>query len=162
MIAAGQCRVEGDLNLGGDSHDTITLDRAVPVAVEPAPDGFDQTSLLLMGAVARSLQIAGALETLLDKHLKPGSFESESEFPELTPALRGSVPLPRMMRVIVEHTARLVHAENAALYERKFLEFCENLQRLAQRNGGRYARAATNITYQDFVLAVLRTEQVLA
>jgi hypothetical protein len=53
-------------------------------------------------------------------------------------------------------------AESAALYERKFLEFCENLQRLAQRNGGRYAQAATNITYQDFVLAILRSEQVLA
>jgi uncharacterized protein (DUF58 family) len=53
-------------------------------------------------------------------------------------------------------------AESAARYERKFLEFCEDLQRLAQRNGGRYARAATNITYQDFVLAILRSEQVLA
>jgi uncharacterized protein (DUF58 family) len=53
-------------------------------------------------------------------------------------------------------------AESAALYERRFLEFCAGLQRLAQRNGGRYARAATNITYQDFVLAILRSEQVLA
>ena len=52
-------------------------------------------------------------------------------------------------------------AESAALYERRFLEFCEGLQRLAQRNGGRYARAATNIAYQDFVLAILRSEQVL-
>ena len=37
-----------------------------PVAIKPAPKGFDQTSLMLMGAVARSLQIAGALESMLD------------------------------------------------------------------------------------------------
>src|SRR5579872_6017884 len=66
LLAAAQCRVESHLGLGGDSHDTITLDRAAPIAVRPAPDGFDQTSLLLMGAVVRSLQIAGSLETLLD------------------------------------------------------------------------------------------------
>lgn len=53
-------------------------------------------------------------------------------------------------------------AQSAALYEKRFLEFCADLQRLAQRNGGRYARAVTNITYQDFVLAILRTGQVLA
>jgi uncharacterized protein (DUF58 family) len=53
-------------------------------------------------------------------------------------------------------------AESAALYERKFGEFCQDLQRLAERNGGRYARAATNVSYQDFVLAILRTEHVLA
>ena len=66
LIAAAQCRIEGGLNLGSDSHDTVTLDRAAPIAIKVAPDGFDQTALLLMGAVVRSLQIAGALETLLD------------------------------------------------------------------------------------------------
>jgi GAF domain len=72
------------------------------------------SATLISGLVLKPLY--SALEALLDKHMKPESFEPESEFPELTPALRGSVPLPRMMRVIVEHTARLVHAENAALY----------------------------------------------
>ena len=33
---------------------------------KPAPKGFDQTALMLMGGVARSLQIAGALESMLD------------------------------------------------------------------------------------------------
>ncbi len=44
----------------------MTFDRVAPVAVKPAPEGFDLTSLLLMGAVARSLQIAGSLETMLE------------------------------------------------------------------------------------------------
>jgi acyl-CoA dehydrogenase len=70
LIAAAQCRIEDGLNLGSDSNDTVTLERATPIALKPAPDGFDQTSLLLMGAVARSLQIAGALETLLGISVK--------------------------------------------------------------------------------------------
>src|SRR3984957_2106331 len=65
LVEAGACRIETGLNLGGDSSDTVTLSHAPP-AIAPAPQGFDHTSLLLMGAVARSLQIAGALETTLD------------------------------------------------------------------------------------------------
>ena len=52
--------------------------------------------------------------------------------------------------------------EKAALYERAFLEFSSRLQRLALRNGGRYARAVTNIPYQEFVLQSLRGGRVLA
>jgi acyl-CoA dehydrogenase len=66
LVDAVRCRIERSLNLGGDSTDSVTFDRVTPVAIKPAPKGFDQTSLLLMGAVTRSLQIAGALETLLE------------------------------------------------------------------------------------------------
>jgi uncharacterized protein (DUF58 family) len=52
--------------------------------------------------------------------------------------------------------------QSAALYERRFLEFSDRLRRIALRNGGRYARAVTNIPYQDFVLRSLRSGQVLA
>jgi len=51
---------------------------------------------------------------------------------------------------------------NTQLYEQRFLDFSEELQRLALRNGGRYARAVTNIAYQDFVLQSLRSGRVLA
>jgi acyl-CoA dehydrogenase len=66
LVDAAKCRVESSRNLGGDGNDTVTFDRVTPVAVKPAPDGFDLTALLLMGAVARSLQIAGTLETMLE------------------------------------------------------------------------------------------------
>jgi uncharacterized protein (DUF58 family) len=52
--------------------------------------------------------------------------------------------------------------QSAALYERRFQEFSGRLRRIALRNGGRYARAVTNIPYQDFVLRSLRSGQVLA
>jgi uncharacterized protein (DUF58 family) len=51
--------------------------------------------------------------------------------------------------------------QSAAMYENKFLEFSDELRRLALRNGGRYARAVTNIPYQDFVLRSLRSGQVI-
>ena len=66
LVDAAACRIEAGLNLGGDGNDTVTFSRVAPVSIAPAPAGFDETSLLLMGAVARSLQIAGALEQMLD------------------------------------------------------------------------------------------------
>jgi acyl-CoA dehydrogenase len=66
LASTARCRIESSRNLGGDGNDTVTFDRVTPLAVKPAPDEFDLTSLLLMGAVARSLQIAGSLETMLD------------------------------------------------------------------------------------------------
>jgi acyl-CoA dehydrogenase len=44
----------------------VTFDRVQPISIESAPQGFDQNTLMLMGGVARSLQIAGALESMLD------------------------------------------------------------------------------------------------
>jgi acyl-CoA dehydrogenase len=66
LVDAAKCRIESSRNLGGDGNDTVTFDRVAPIAVKPAPEGFNLTSLLLMGAVARSLQIAGSLETMLE------------------------------------------------------------------------------------------------
>jgi acyl-CoA dehydrogenase len=66
LVNTASCRIEPGLNLAGDGSDTVTFANAAPSAIKPAPKSFDQTSLMLMGAVARSLQIAGALESMLD------------------------------------------------------------------------------------------------
>jgi acyl-CoA dehydrogenase len=66
LVDTSACRIEQGLNLANDTSDIVTFNNAQPVAIKPAPEGFDQTSLMLMGAVARSLQIAGALESMLD------------------------------------------------------------------------------------------------
>ncbi|MDD1537209.1 MULTISPECIES: acyl-CoA dehydrogenase family protein [unclassified Bradyrhizobium] len=66
LVDAGKARIEPGLNVGYDHSDTVTLDKVQPVTLKPAPDGVDQTHLMLMGGVARSLQIAGALESMLD------------------------------------------------------------------------------------------------
>jgi acyl-CoA dehydrogenase len=66
VVDASKCRIETGLGLGGDNSDTVTLDKVQPLTTKPAPKGFDQTRLMLMGGVARSLQIAGALESMLE------------------------------------------------------------------------------------------------
>jgi acyl-CoA dehydrogenase len=66
LVDAAKTRIEPGLNLGGDNSDTVTFGRVQPISIEPAPQGFDQNTLMLMGGVARSLQIAGALESMLD------------------------------------------------------------------------------------------------
>jgi acyl-CoA dehydrogenase len=66
LVATTACRIEAGRSLADDGSDTVTFDNAKPIALKPAPNGFSLTALLLMGAVARSLQIAGALESMLD------------------------------------------------------------------------------------------------
>jgi acyl-CoA dehydrogenase len=66
LVDAAKLRIEAGLNLASDGSDTVTFDHVQPIAIKPAPQGFDQTSLMLMGAVARSLQIAGSLQSMLD------------------------------------------------------------------------------------------------
>ena len=66
LVDTASCRIEAGLNLAGDPSDTVTLANVQPIAIQPAPQGFDQNTLMLMGGVARSLQIAGSLESMLD------------------------------------------------------------------------------------------------
>jgi acyl-CoA dehydrogenase len=66
LVDARACRIEAGLNLASDGSDTVTFGNVTPVSIKPAPKGFDQTSLMLMGGVVRSLQIAGALESMLE------------------------------------------------------------------------------------------------
>lgn len=65
LIDAGACRIDAGLSLAGDHSDTVHFDKVKPVAIAKAPAGCDEKALLLMGALARSLQIAGALESML-------------------------------------------------------------------------------------------------
>jgi acyl-CoA dehydrogenase len=66
LVEAGALRIETGLTLANDNSDTVIFDKVRPSVVKPARQGFDQTSLMLMGGVVRSLQIAGALESMLD------------------------------------------------------------------------------------------------
>jgi alkylation response protein AidB-like acyl-CoA dehydrogenase len=66
LVDARKVRVEPGLNLANDSSDGVTFDNVQPVVFRRAPNGIDQTALMLMGGVVRSLQIAGALEAMLD------------------------------------------------------------------------------------------------
>ena len=66
LVETSKCQIEAGLNLANDGNDTVTLANVAPKTIKPAPKGFDQTQLMLMGGVARSLQIAGSLESMLE------------------------------------------------------------------------------------------------
>jgi acyl-CoA dehydrogenase len=66
LVDASKVRIEAGLTLANDHSDTVTFDKVAPVTVKPAVKGFDQNALMLMGGAVRSLQIAGALESMLD------------------------------------------------------------------------------------------------
>ena len=66
LVEASACRIAAGLSIANDASDTVTFAKARPRTIKPAPAGFDATTLLLMGGVARSLQIAGALEAMLE------------------------------------------------------------------------------------------------
>lgn len=66
LVPISACRLARGTNLAGDATDTVTFDKARPTAVKTAPADLAPAALMLMGAALRSLQIAGALETLLD------------------------------------------------------------------------------------------------
>ena len=65
LVRSKDCRVSDGENLAGDASGTIAFERVKPIVSARAPKGFDQSALLLMGAIVRSVEIAGALETIL-------------------------------------------------------------------------------------------------
>jgi acyl-CoA dehydrogenase len=65
LVDASACHITPGRTLAGDALDVVGFDGVKPVAQAPAPAGFNLTSLMLMGAAVRSLQIAGAMETTL-------------------------------------------------------------------------------------------------
>jgi acyl-CoA dehydrogenase len=65
LVDAADCRIGEGRNLAGDAANVVVFDHVKPLASAPAPDGFDQSSLMLMGSTIRSVETAGALEAIL-------------------------------------------------------------------------------------------------
>src|ERR1041385_3003271 len=64
LIETRACRLSDGVNLASDPSNTVTFDKVKPLAVAKA--NLDQTALMLMGCVVRSVQTAGALQAVLD------------------------------------------------------------------------------------------------
>ena len=65
LVDVKSCRIGEIRGISGSTVYDITFDKAKPVKLADAPKGFDQSSLMLMGATARSLATSGALEAIL-------------------------------------------------------------------------------------------------
>lgn len=66
LVEASACRIDSGESLGNDASNTVTFNNTKSASAKPAPSGTTPASLMLMGATLRSLQIAGALETMLN------------------------------------------------------------------------------------------------
>jgi len=65
LVDRAQCRISEGRTLAGDAADVVSFDDARVLASAPAPRDFDRSALALMGATIRSVETAGALETVL-------------------------------------------------------------------------------------------------
>jgi acyl-CoA dehydrogenase len=66
LVEASAARIVGGSGIAGDALNVVSFEAVRPVAVDAAPAGLDQDALLQLGAVARAMQMAGALEAILD------------------------------------------------------------------------------------------------
>ena len=65
LVAASDCMVGEGQTLAGDPSNIVRFERVKPLRYARAPFGLDHTALMLMGSVSRSVQTAGALESIL-------------------------------------------------------------------------------------------------
>jgi acyl-CoA dehydrogenase len=66
LVESAAARIADGRSLAGDALNSVSFESARPVAARDAPPGLDAEALLLMGAAARAMQMAGALEAILD------------------------------------------------------------------------------------------------
>lgn len=66
LVARPACRITPGDSLAGEPSDTVIFEHVAPVAMAATPPQWDAARWLQMGAIVRSLQIAGALETVLE------------------------------------------------------------------------------------------------
>jgi acyl-CoA dehydrogenase len=65
LVETAACRIADGRSLAGDALNVVTFDHATPIESTPAPSDLEATALMLMGATARSVETAGALEAML-------------------------------------------------------------------------------------------------
>lgn len=64
LVKVANCRIGDEQGLAGDDRNTVTFEHTAAISIKPVADTlFDD--LMMMGATARSVQTAGALETIL-------------------------------------------------------------------------------------------------
>jgi acyl-CoA dehydrogenase len=66
LIVAGEARIAEGAGLAGEALNAVHFEGARPLAVKDARVGPDADALMAMGAAVRAMQMAGALEAILD------------------------------------------------------------------------------------------------
>jgi acyl-CoA dehydrogenase len=65
LVSARDCTIGEGQNLAGDASNIVRFERVKPLRYARVSSGFDHAALMIMGSVSRSVQTAGALESIL-------------------------------------------------------------------------------------------------
>ena len=65
LVSVKDCIIKSNPGLSGDGRDTITFSNTIPIQIHAAPANFSAQELYLMGATVRSMQMSGALQSIL-------------------------------------------------------------------------------------------------
>jgi acyl-CoA dehydrogenase len=112
LDTASATQLERRSNLAGEPRDTVIFDRAKVIHAEPLPSGTPPDLLLLCGAMLRSTQMAGALQSLLQ--MTTGYATERVQFGK--PIGHFQV-IQQQIAVMAEHTACCLLAAEAAFAE---------------------------------------------
>ncbi len=69
LVATADCRITPGTSLAGEPRDLVEFDGAMPQQAAPAA-GLDPQGLAALGAAVRAMQMAGALERILNQSLQ--------------------------------------------------------------------------------------------
>jgi acyl-CoA dehydrogenase len=105
-------QLERGANLAGEPRDTVTFARARPVAVAPLRGDETHELLLLCGAMLRSAQMAGALQSLLQM-----TTSYATERVQFGKPIGHFQVIQQQIAVLAEHTACSLLAAEAAFAE---------------------------------------------
>jgi acyl-CoA dehydrogenase len=112
LDTASAAQLDRRTNLAGEPRDTVVFDRAPVIHLGSLPRGTHPDILLLCGAMLRSAQIAGALQSLL--HMTTGYATERVQFGK--PIGHFQV-IQQQIAVMAEHTACCLLAAEAAFAE---------------------------------------------
>jgi acyl-CoA dehydrogenase len=113
LDTASAVHLERGCNLAGEPRDTVTFDRARPVAVAPLRGGQTVHEFpVLCGAMIRSAQMAGALQSLLQM-----TTAYATERVQFGKAIGHFQVIQQQVAVLAEHTACSLIAAEAAFAE---------------------------------------------
>jgi acyl-CoA dehydrogenase len=112
LDTASATQLDRRTNLAGEPRDTLVFDRARVIHAEPLPAGTSPDVLMLCGAMLRSAQMAGALQSLLQ--MTTGYATERVQFGK--PIGHFQV-IQQQIAVMAEHTACALLAAEAAFVE---------------------------------------------
>jgi acyl-CoA dehydrogenase len=70
LVKATDCAISPGTSLAGEPADDVAFDEVTPVSLAPAPAGMDEAAFQAFGAAVRCVQMAGALQRILDQSVQ--------------------------------------------------------------------------------------------